>query len=115
VQAINIAVLHSNLYGDINNSCYGIVFLSTPHRGSKVTTFPNLLAGVANLATPGLSRLIGRSRSDLIKMLKKDADVLWNLSLDFSQRLLKIKIASFVEDLITPPANVPVSLTRSCC
>jgi hypothetical protein len=111
VQAINIAILTSSLYDDIQKSCYGIVFLSTPHRGSEVTTFPNLLGGIANLATPGLSRLIGRSRTELIQNLKKDASELEKLSLDFSERLFRIKVASFIEQLKTPSANTRVSLT----
>ena len=61
------------------------------------------------MATPLLSRFIGRSRKELIKLLEKDAPELEKLSLDFSEQLFNIKIASFVESLITPPASERVS------
>jgi len=75
-----------------------------------VTPFPKLLAGVANLATPVLSRFVGASRSDLIKMLEKDSEELAKLSSDFVSRLSKIKVASFIEQKATPPADTRVSL-----
>jgi hypothetical protein len=78
-----------------------------------VTPFPKLLAGVANLATPLLSRLIGRSRDELIKMLQTNSAALEQLSLDFSERLYLIKIASFIEQLTTAPAATRVSMTRA--
>ena len=105
MQAINIATLNRTLYGDIADACYGIAFLSTPHRGSDATSLPKILANIANLAFPLLSGLIGRSRSDLIKMLEIDGKELQDLSTDFVNRLFSIKVASFVEQLKTPPAN----------
>lgn len=105
-----MAVLTSTLYGNIYERCYGIAFLSTPHRGSSSTPFPKMLAQITNMAFPVLSRFVGRSRVDLIKMLEKDAPALEKMSFDFSESLSRIKIASFVESLVTPPASERVSV-----
>ncbi|KAH0551180.1 hypothetical protein GP486_007490 [Trichoglossum hirsutum] len=104
-RAINIATLTDSIYRNVREYCYGIIFLSTPHRGSTGTSFPKLLTGVVNLATPILSRFIGRNRKELIELLDKDAPGLEQMSLDFSDNLFNIGIASFVEEMITTPAR----------
>jgi hypothetical protein len=106
IKAIIYATLHRKIYGAIVDACFGIAFLSTPHQGSDVTPFPNLLASLANFTTVGL---FGNSRSELIKMLEKDAPGLAQLSSDFTEHLAQIKIASFVEQHKTAKGSIQVS------
>ncbi|KAK8097440.1 hypothetical protein PG984_016579 [Apiospora sp. TS-2023a] len=107
-QAIVTSILKAGNYGIIKERTYGIVFLGTPHRGSNQTAFPSLLANIANTGTPVLSRFIGKSRADLINVLKRDAGDLEKLSYQFADQLAVIKIASFIELDITPPASTRI-------
>lgn len=88
------------------------MFLATPHRGSSETQYLGMLAGIANLAVnkSGVARLLGRSRSDLIKTLEKDSQILLDISTQFRNQMRNIKIASAIEQKLTPPAK---SLVRS--
>jgi hypothetical protein len=86
----------------------GILFLSTPHRGSSQTQFPVVLTRIANVALSGSSRFVGAMRSDLIKALEKDSKILKDISTDFRNQTRSIKIASFIEQSLTPPANLRV-------
>ncbi|KAK8084091.1 hypothetical protein PG996_002872 [Apiospora saccharicola] len=104
-QAIVTSILKAGNYGTIKDRTYGIVFLGTPHRGSNQTAFPSLLANIANIGTPVLSRFIGKNRTDLINALKHEASGLEKLSYQFADQLAIIKIASFIEVDITPPAS----------
>ncbi len=63
------------------------------------------------VATFGTSRLVGNARTDLIKALQREAPVLEQLARDFADQPWNIKIASFVEQDITPPAKARVSHT----
>src|SRR5436305_12395104 len=69
--AIVTALIKHKLYGEIQNCCAGIIFLATPHRGSKETACPAVIASIANFATMPSDRFAGRARSDLIAMLKR--------------------------------------------
>lgn len=110
-QAIIHATLKQTTYQDIRSSCCGIIFLGTPHRGSLQTDWPLLIARIANIATSGTSRLVGNARTDLLKVLQREAPALEQLARDFADQPRNIKIASFVEQNITPPAKERVSHT----
>ncbi len=110
-QAIIYAILKQTTYQDIRSSCVGVIFLGTPHRGSLQTGWPMLIANIAKVATVGTSRLVGNARTDLLKALQREAPVLEQLARDFADQPRNIKIASFVEQDITPPAKERVSHT----
>ena len=112
-QAIVYAILKQTTYQDIRSSCVGVIFLGTPHRGSLQTGWPLLIANIANVATAGTSRFVGNARTDLLKILQREAPVLEQLARDFADQPRNIKIASFVEQDITPPAKEKVSHTSS--
>jgi hypothetical protein len=87
----------------------GILFLSTPHRGSSETPFPTVLTSIANVALSGSSRFVGAMRPDLIKVLQKDSKILKEISTDFRNQTKSMKVASFIEQSLTPPAKLRVS------
>jgi hypothetical protein len=84
------------------------MFLGTPHRGSSTTLFPKVLADVANVALTGTSRFTGLFRSDLLKSLEKDSSIFKDISTEFKNQTLKMKIVSFIEQNITPPFKARV-------
>lgn len=86
----------------------GIFFLGTPHRGSSQTQLPMVLTNIANLALSGASRFVGGMRTDLVKSLQKDSPILKDISTNFRNQTRNIRIASFIEQEITPPANARV-------
>jgi hypothetical protein len=86
-------------------SVAGILFLATPHRGSSETQFPTVLTSIANVALSGTSRFVGNMRSDLIKALEKDSKILKEISTSFRHQARSMKIASFIEQSLTPPAK----------
>jgi hypothetical protein len=98
-------------YGNITDSVSAILFLATPHRGSGETQLPMVLARIANVALAGTSRFIGRMRTDLIESLERDSGDLKGISTDFRNQMGDMKIASFIETSITPPAKTRVRPT----
>jgi hypothetical protein len=83
----------------------GIIFLGTPHRGSNVTRFPELLAKVANAVLSGTSRLTGGVREDLIDLLRRESGQLRDISKDFIGVVRDLRIVSCIETATTPPLN----------
>ncbi|KAH0536065.1 hypothetical protein FGG08_007031 [Glutinoglossum americanum] len=108
-EALTIAHLDAEDYDDITNSVSAILFLATPHRGSGGTRLPMVLATIANVLLTGTSRFVGRTRTDLIETLKRDSGDLKGISTDFRNQMGNMKIASFIETSITPPAKTRVS------
>jgi len=80
-------------YLGIRTSTAGIVFLATPHQGSNAANFGNIIAGVANAVTPGISFL----NRDMIRDLKKGSPALFEISSKFSNICTGISIHTFYE------------------
>lgn len=105
------ASLDRDDYGHIRDSTKGILFLSTPHRGSTAIPWPKLLSNIGNVALTytKTSGWLGTFRTDLLKLLEKDSAELVNITVDFRNQHKGIKIVSFYEGDATPPFKVPVS------
>lgn len=87
------------MFPGIGNAIAGILFLGTPHRGSRYATYAYILATTANSLIIGTqaSRLVGRMRSDILKTLKTHAPELITIAEDFRKYAGDIRIRSFVE------------------
>lgn len=73
---------------------------------------PNILLNIANIPSFGISGWTSKTRTDLLKVLKKDSDVIQTISDDFRTFGESIKIYSFYEDTATPPFADLVSSYR---
>ncbi|QDS77953.1 hypothetical protein FKW77_001558 [Venturia effusa] len=93
-QALVELRLHEPAYPDIQSFIKAIFFLSTPHRGSDVTEWAELLAHLGEFVT---LRTIGGFRSDLIQSLRLQSDDLRTLSNNWRDQAGSIKILSFIE------------------
>lgn len=91
----------------------GILFLATPHQGSGSTQFPSVLTSIANVALSGTSRFARHMRSDLIKALEKDSQILKEISISFRHKASNFHIASFIEQDITPPTKSRVYINSA--
>lgn len=98
VQALILAHEIQKQYSDIVQSCRGIVFLGTPHRGSEVASWANMITAVTK-AAGDLSPL----RNDLLRDLRKSSVTLKEISSQFVHRTEGLQILSFVEREYTGP------------
>ncbi|OCK91831.1 uncharacterized protein K441DRAFT_640868 [Cenococcum geophilum 1.58] len=90
-------------FGDVLDSCYGVMFLGTPHRGSNHASWPATLSEIVNTVT-----WTKRLRSDLLKNLNVNADGLMTLSRQSVQRLAPLKVLTCVEQNVIPPLSTVI-------
>jgi hypothetical protein len=109
LQALAIACLDAIDYGSIRKAVFAIFFLSTPHRGSAVTPLPILLTRLGDVAKFATANFTGNMRRDLIQSLSKDSPMLKEISMNFRNQMVDIKIASFLEKSVIRPLNTVVS------
>lgn len=103
-----IARLDSNLYPGVQGSTKGIVFLSTPHRGSGSTDAPITLGKALNATLMFTPSSVRSTRTDLLETLKSNSDELKRLATDFRNQAMGIKIVSCYKINITPPLKALV-------
>lgn len=81
------------------------MFLGTPRRGSSETQLPIILTSIVNIALTGTKRFVGTMRTDLLRTLQSDSQILKEISTTFRNQTRNIKIGSFIEQNVTPPAK----------
>jgi hypothetical protein len=99
-----MARLDAEDYLFIQDSVKGILFLSTPHRGSESVKWPLLLANIVNVSG------LGSARDDLLKSLEKDSEELLAISTSFRNQVRGAKIISCYETNTAPLLSSLVSL-----
>ncbi|EPE26751.1 Ankyrin repeat-containing protein [Glarea lozoyensis ATCC 20868] len=110
-RALSIANTNVKRFGNIRAATSDILFIATPHRGSKEAAFLAKLAGVfhGSLTTTGLSRFRGGIRADLIKDLIQDEKAVKTITKEFIPMTDgSIRFYSFIEDLTMAPLNTRV-------
>jgi ankyrin repeat domain-containing protein 50 len=91
-QALVLASAQEDYYGELLGRIRGVVFMGTPHRGSR-TAGPMLhLSNIINTFTLG-----GAIRVDLLKALRVSSKSLEEISTLSLQSLEKLSIISFYE------------------
>jgi hypothetical protein len=113
------ARLDSNQYPEVQGCIKGIIFLSTPHRGSSSTSWPITLSTAVNVIMTVASPSAGSFRTDLLKTLEPNSDELQTLAENFRNQVAGITIVSCYEMNITPPLKalviiLPPRLTVGC-
>ena len=102
-KAFVLAHAYNDRYPGISDAIQAVLFLATPHGGSRSANIGSLLARVATLAfqTPS---------TQLLDSLKYDSKVLYQLSVDFKAINSTLKVVSFYERRKTPGLNSLVCL-----
>ena len=100
-QALISAKLQGNNYRNILESIHGVVFMGTPHRGSRSASHARLLSKIINTAT------LGRGvRSELLEFLKISSRSLEQISRQSVQILNPLSIVSFYEQKPLGPSLI---------
>jgi hypothetical protein len=84
-----LAQARQSLYGDIYESAKSITFFGTPHQGANVAEWAGYLEKI--------SKIVGVSRSNVLKELETWSPTLLNLSRTFSEQIPRLLINSFYE------------------
>lgn len=91
-----LAHLHRTYFGDISDSCRGIMFMGTPHRGSGIAPWASIVSKIVNTAS--FSRSI---RRDLIRKLRRDSKALRDITMSFVLGAESLQIVSVYERNVT--------------
>ena len=102
IQALIAAHACPERYRKIEATARSILFLATPHRGSKSANIGSLLSHVASLAFQNPSK-------QLLETLKHDSNILSSLSQDFQKIHSSFDIVNFYERRKTPGLKSLVS------
>lgn len=100
-QALITASLCPDQYGMILKSTYGVVFMGTPHQGSRSASLARHLSRLVNITTFGTG-----VRSDLLEDLELSSGTLEQLSLLSVSLLKELAIVSFYEQKPIGPSLV---------
>lgn len=98
-------------YTNILQSTKAIVFFGTPHSGSEHADFFSILIGIVNTmeSISMVQHTFGKTRQDLVDILKLRSTELENLSMSFTDRTKDVEIISFYEEKAMPPFKREVS------
>ncbi|KAK7997595.1 hypothetical protein PG989_005635 [Apiospora arundinis] len=109
-QALVIAHEENKQYDSILKAVNGVIFLGTPHQGSKIADVGTVVGMIINLcsASPTI-------RTDLLDILKYDSAVLHQLSVSVRQRLEDLDVVTFYETAPTPPLRSLIVEESSAC
>jgi hypothetical protein len=102
-------------YTNILQSTKAIVFFGTPHLGSEHADFLSILIGIVNTmeSISMVQHTFGKTRQDLVDILKPRSTELENLSMSFTNRTKDIEIVSFYEEKAMSPFKREVSCSSA--
>ena len=103
-QALITASLRSNQYGSILKSTYGVVFMATPHQGSRSASLARHFSRIVNITTFGTG-----VRTELLQDLELSSGTLEQLSHLCVSLLEGLAIVSFYEQKPLGPSMVCAS------
>jgi hypothetical protein len=94
-------------FRDILSSIKGVIFLGTPHRGSRSANLGKTLGSIVNLAlqASNILQFSGGVPTKLLEDLAENSRELMRVADDFAQRAPALRIVSFYETNPTPPSK----------
>lgn len=104
-KAIVLAHERSETYGGLLSEIKGVVFMGTPHRGSYVATWGQILASIPNTLTLGTT-----VKKEFMKTLSANSRELQDISHSFVQRGRALRLFSFYEAEVFPGLSMEVGL-----
>ncbi|KAI1801665.1 hypothetical protein F4811DRAFT_451374 [Daldinia bambusicola] len=107
-KALILAHENDHYFGNILSSTIGIMFMGTPHHGSKIADWTSFLRSLIHI-TSG-TQLI---RADLVKELCTHSETLHDISESFLPRSIGLNIMSFIELQIERPLTALVVPNKS--
>ena len=98
-----IAHERESLFGEIEKSVEGVIFMGTPHGGADVTFWSKMLENLASIP------LRGSIRTDLLNDLQPKSESLGDACTQFTERGERLRIFSLYERLKITGLNDLVS------
>jgi len=105
-QALVLAHEDDSTYGGVLKCVTGVIFLGTPHRGSRIAALGSVVGTIVNL--PGLPAKA--VRTDLLDYLKPGSRHLQDLAISVRNRLAGLTVVSFYESEVQHPLASVVSV-----
>lgn len=90
--ALVLAHERSSLYGILSQKAFGVIFMATPHRGSSVASWAQIAAVIVRSAQLGLN-----TNLELLRVLRRDSEILMDISSQFVERAANLQIRTFYE------------------
>jgi hypothetical protein len=103
MKALILAHETDNIYGRILKATVGIIFLATPHQGTTLASWATLLSNVVNAVSLGQA-----SRTQLLQDLRARSETLMEISRQFVQRSVPLKLMTFTEQEVEGPLRTLV-------
>ncbi|KAJ5203914.1 uncharacterized protein N7498_004793 [Penicillium cinerascens] len=91
-KALILAHERSSAHGALLRNVFGVIFLGTPHRGSRIASWGSIVASAARAAQLGTG-----TNSGLVTLLSSNSDALWDISTQFIERAEGLDIRTFYE------------------
>jgi len=91
-QALILAHERSSLYSNLLYRVCGVVFMGTPHRGSNIALWTNILACFLHTIQLGTGTNV-----DLLSLLRRESSTLSDISRQFVERGESLQIRTFYE------------------
>ncbi len=94
----------------------GVIFMGTPHQGSKFANMGKTLGEIANVALymTGSNSITGGVKTSLLRDISLNSSTLRGITRSFRQRSSALRISTFYETEITPPTGTIVGLGFYC-
>lgn len=104
-----------NFYGEVLKSIVGVAFLGTPHRGSEIASFANVMGTIINafMATATVGVRPRAVRADLLDHLSSHSNELQDLIMAARWRFQNLSVVSFHE--LSPTSPLSSLVSRSIC
>lgn len=93
MQAMNLANERSELWKNVVDSVFSIIFFAVPHRGADAASLATVAASIYSVATFGMA-----GNKNFVEALKRNSPEFWQISNAFIQPASKVRIIrSFYE------------------
>jgi hypothetical protein len=90
IQALIIATIDKHNYGTLRDIIHGVVFLGTPHKGTSLASYGEMIVSIAKTVALG-------PNGELISQIRENSRELWKMSSYFGSIYKEFDVFCFYE------------------